>query len=130
MYRSRLSVYNFERNEVSEVLYHHIVIHTASRELELYEYGRLVARYPIAVGKAETPTPHGQFYIAEKILHPGGMFGTRWLGLSIDGYGIHGTNNPSSIGKAVSLGCIRMYNHDVEALYDRVNIGTPVTITA
>ena len=45
------------------------------------------------------------------------VFGTRWMGLSKPHYGIHGTNNPSSIGKAVSLGCIRMYNRDIEIIF-------------
>ena len=54
----------------------------------------------------------------------------RWLGLSIPSgnYGIHGTNNPSSIGKAVSNGCIRMYNRDVTELSKTVPLGTPVKI--
>ena len=59
--------------------------------------------------------------------------GTRWLGLSVTGtggttYGIHGTNNPSTIGKYVSLGCIRMNNKDVQRLYDSIPIGTVVLI--
>ncbi|MGB9802898.1 LysM peptidoglycan-binding domain-containing protein, partial [Desulfofundulus sp.] len=56
--------------------------------------------------------------------------GTRWMGLDIPGgnYGIHGTNNPDSIGKAVSNGCIRMYNHHIEELFPHVPLGTPVRI--
>lgn len=107
-----------------------IVIHTNRRQLELYEGNRLIRRYPIAVGKSSTPTPHGRYYIATKTVHPGGVFGSRWMGLSISGYGVHGTNNPASIGQAVSKGCIRMHNHDVEALFQQVVVGTPVTIQA
>ncbi|MDR3600106.1 MAG: L,D-transpeptidase [Desulfosporosinus sp.] len=105
-----------------------IVIHTARRQLELYEENRLIRQYPIAVGKGATPTPHGRYTIATKTLYPGGLFGSRWMGLSIPHYGIHGTNNPSSIGQAVSKGCIRMHNHDVEHLFQRVEIRTSVII--
>ena len=108
--------------------YRSIVIHTARRQLELYEGNQLIQHYPIAVGKGATPTPHGRYTIATKTVYPGGLFGSRWMGLSIPHYGIHGTNNPTSIGQAVSKGCIRMHNHDVETLFQRVEIGTTVTI--
>jgi lipoprotein-anchoring transpeptidase ErfK/SrfK len=54
-----------------------------------------------------------------------------WGALTLNGgeYAIHGTNNPGSIGGFVSYGCIRMYNHDIADLYDRVNVGTPVIVT-
>ncbi|NQD52198.1 L,D-transpeptidase, partial [Bacillus altitudinis] len=61
--------------------------------------------------------------------NPGGPFGAYWLSLSKVHYGIHGTNNPSSIGKAVSRGCIRMYNQNVIELASIVPNGTPVTIS-
>lgn len=105
-----------------------IVIHTSQRQLELYEGNRLIRRYPIAVGKSATPTPHGYYSIATKTLYPGGVFGSRWLGLSIPHYGIHGTNNSASIGQAISKGCIRMHNPDVEHLFQHVEVGTPVRI--
>ena len=105
-----------------------ILVHTTRRQLELYEGSRLVHHYPIAVGKGSTPTPHGRYTIATKTVYPGGVFGSRWMGLSLPRYGIHGTNNPSSIGQAVSKGCIRMHNHDVENLFRYVEIGTPVII--
>lgn len=86
--------------------------------------------YKVAVGKKSTPTPLGDWVIVQKSVNPGGPFGVRWMRLSIPwgGYGIHGTNNPSSIGKAVSHGCVRMYNEDVIELYDMVELGTPVNI--
>lgn len=105
-----------------------IFIHTTRRQLELYEGNRLIQRYPIAIGKASTPTPHGRYTIATKVVNPGGVFGNRWMELSLPHYGIHGTNNPTSIGQAVSKGCIRMHNHDVENLFRHVEIGTPVII--
>jgi lipoprotein-anchoring transpeptidase ErfK/SrfK len=54
--------------------------------------------------------------------------GTRWMGLGYKGYGIHGTNVPSSIGKAASHGCIRMRQHDVEELFALVDVGTTVEL--
>ena len=105
-----------------------IVIHRAARQLELYDGDRVIAKYPIAVGKDATPTPTGTYSVATKYMNPGGMFGSRWLGLSIPGYGIHGTSVPSSIGTAASKGCIRLHNHHVEALYNQVGVGTSVVI--
>ncbi len=105
-----------------------IVIHVTRRHLELHEGDIIIRNYPIAVGKGSTPTPHGRYTIASKTAYPGGIFGSRWMGLSIPHYGIHGTDNPSSIGQAVSKGCIRMHNRDVENLFQYVKIGTPVLI--
>mgnify|MGYP000951470264 FL=1 len=105
-----------------------IIIRRSLRQLELHEDNKLIAVYPCAVGKSSTPTPLGSFAIATKIMNPGGAFGTRWLGLTLPEYGIHGTNKPASIGTQASLGCIRMHNHHVEALYDLVGVGTPVII--
>ncbi len=106
----------------------HIVIDVPSRQLHLYGSNTVLNSFPIAVGKPATPTPPGTYTIAEKVPYPGGVFGTRWLGLSRRYYGIHGTNAPWLIGQAVSNGCIRMYNHDVEYVYDRVDTGTEVRI--
>ena len=105
-----------------------IYIDTASRRLALFDGMATVAAYPIAIGKHITPTPLGDFYIVSRILHPGGILGTRWLGLNYDAYGIHGTNRPESIGQMVSNGCIRLYNHHVEELFDLTPFGTPVHI--
>ena len=82
----------------------------------------------MAVGKGSTPTPKGTFRIINKQLNPGGPYGARWMGLNSPGVGIHGTNNPSSIGGPVSHGCIRMFNRDVIELSRLVPIGTRVTI--
>lgn len=105
-------------------------INTTMRRLHHYEGCRLLREYPVAVGKPSTPTPPGNYKVINKVMHPGGVLGTRWMGLSIPGgnYGIHGTNNPASIGTAASLGCVRMYNHHVEELFPQVPIGTPVHI--
>lgn len=107
----------------------HIVIHRSRHVLELYEGNRVLLRFPIAIGKPATPTPVGRFTVATKRINPGGVFGSHWLGLSIPGYGIHGTNNPASIGQAVSKGCIRLHNGDIQTLFRSVDIGTRVTIS-
>jgi len=107
-----------------------ITVNTGARTLTLYKDGSVYKTYPVAVGKPATPTPKGTFKIKNKAINPGGPFGARWLGLTAPGgsYGIHGTNNPSSIGKAVSNVCIRMYNKDVIELSNLVSIGTTVKI--
>lgn len=107
-----------------------IVINLDTRRLSHFEGNQPVKTYPVGVGKQATPTPTGSYQVVEKVMHPGGMLGTRWMGLSIPGgnYGIHGTNNPSSIGGYVSNGCIRMHNQDVEELFSKVGIGMPVEI--
>lgn len=106
-----------------------IEIDLLRRQLHFYQGSRLARTYPIAIGKPSTPSPVGQWHIInKKILTYPSVFGSRWMGLNNPGYGIHGTNNPSSIGTAASLGCIRMHNHHVEELFPMVNIGTPVTI--
>ncbi len=114
---------------------YNIRVSLSKRRLSLYDGNRLVKVYPIGVGRIATQTPRGDFVIINKVpnpnSYPGGpltVFGTYWLGLNKPHYGIHGTNNPSSIGKYVSRGCIRMYNKDVEELARRVPIGTPVKI--
>ena len=105
-----------------------IVISKASRTLQLFRNNILVKTYPIAVGKMLTQTPVGTFVVVNRQPNPGGPFGAMWLSLSKAGYGIHGTNDPSSIGKSVSLGCVRMYNQDVLELSTQVPNGTSVTI--
>lgn len=88
----------------------------------------LIKTYPIAAGKILSPTPVGTYTIINKQSNPGGAYGVLWMGLSKPHYGIHGTNNPSSIGQNVSEGCIRMHNHDVLELSSKVSIGTKVYI--
>lgn len=105
-----------------------IQISIGKRRLALFQNGKLARVYPIAVGKMLTNTPAGEFVIVNRELNPGGPFGVMWLSLSKQGYGIHGTNDPSSIGKAVSHGCVRMYNRDVLQLAELVPNGTRVVI--
>jgi len=105
-----------------------ISISIAAKTLSLYREGRFIKVYPVATGKPTTPTPKGNFTIINKQINPGGPFGTRWMGLSKPHYGIHGTNNPASIGTAASNGCVRMYNEDVNELFNQVPVGTGVSI--
>jgi lipoprotein-anchoring transpeptidase ErfK/SrfK len=119
-----------------------IVISLADRKLVLLEGERVVKVYDTAIGKPTTPTPEGEFEVVNRIPHPTWFgkgkpvppgktnpLGTRWLGLSKSGYGIHGTNAPASIGSAASKGCIRMNNRDVEELFPLVQVGVHVEIS-
>jgi L,D-transpeptidase ErfK/SrfK len=106
-----------------------IKISLKERKLSLYENNALIQTYPIAIGRILHGTPPGQYVIVNRQPNPGGPFGRMWLSLSKKHYGIHGTNNPSSIGKAVSLGCVRMYNKDVLQLAYIVPNGTAVIIS-
>jgi len=108
----------------------HILIDLNEHTLVLYVDGQAERQYPVAIGTGATPTPVGEWKITSKGLNWGGGFGTRWLGFNAPWgiYGIHGTNRPGSIGQAVSHGCVRMQNADVEALYPLVDIGTRVFI--
>jgi murein L,D-transpeptidase YcbB/YkuD len=107
-----------------------IVIKIPARLLELHEDGKVYKKYRIAVGKGETPSPVGEWIVDWKSYRAGDIFGTRYLALNVPwgGYGIHGTNQPWSIGHFASHGCIRMRNKDVEELFEWVPVGTPVRI--
>ncbi len=120
-----------------------IVLNLPSRTLEFFAGGSLVKTYPVAVGKPSTPSPLGNFVIFEKEVDPWWFpprtgevvpsgphnpLGYRWMGFA-SLYGIHGTNAPWAIGLAVSNGCIRMHEADVEELYEVAPYGTPVRVT-
>jgi lipoprotein-anchoring transpeptidase ErfK/SrfK len=111
------------------------------RKLALLEDGQVKKVYTVAVGKPTTPSPSGTFTIARRVKNPtyshngktvlpgpGNPVGTRWMGLSVKGYGIHGTNEPKSIGKAASHGCIRMAQKDLEEMYELVSVGETVEL--
>jgi hypothetical protein len=99
-------------------------------KLTVFVDGVLYKKYPIAMGKPETPTPVGEWTVANKYKNWGSGFGTRWIGLDVPWgmYGIHGTNRPASIGHDASHGCVRMLNRHVEELYEMVKIGSQVSI--
>lgn len=115
------------RRAASEKL---ICVDLRRRILILYEDRREVARYPVAVGKPESPSPAGVWRVVSKMEGWKECYGTRWMGLNVPwgSYGIHGTNQPGSIGCTLSLGCIRMLNEDVEELYPKVPMGTRVIV--
>ncbi|WP_027090931.1 L,D-transpeptidase [Cohnella thermotolerans] len=105
-----------------------MIVDLSDRQLYLLD-GNVVQRgFPVGIGRMVTQTPVGEYTIVNKQANPGGPFGAFWMGLSKPHYGIHGTNDPSSIGKIVSHGCVRMHNRDVVALAALVPIGTRVTI--
>lgn len=118
-----------------------IVVSLEDRKLALVEDGQLKKIYTVAVGKPSTPSPEGAFTIERRVANPiyrhdgkvvmpgpHNPAGSRWMGLSIRGYGIHGTNEPKSIGKAASHGCIRMAKTDLEEIYELVAVGDRVEL--
>ena len=118
-----------------------IVVSLEDRKLALVEDGQVKKVYTVAVGKPSTPSPEGTFTIQRRVANPtyhhngktvepgpANPVGTRWMGLSKVGYGIHGTNEPKSIGKAASHGCIRMAKADLEEFYTLVAVGDQVEI--
>ncbi|MTI96857.1 MAG: hypothetical protein FH749_15515 [Firmicutes bacterium] len=109
----------------------HIEIYLHKLELTVFSDGEPYVTYPISPGRPATPSPMGEWRIVDKSYRPNDAFGTRWMRLSVPwgGYGVHGTNAPWSIGTVASLGCIRMYNKDVETIYPWIPIGTKVIIT-
>ena len=125
-----------------------IVIRRESRRLYLYRRASFVRSFSIAVGMPAYPTPLGRYRVISKEKNPtwdppnspwakglgpvppgpGNPLGTRWIGTSAPAIGIHGTPQPWTVGTRASHGCIRMYMSQVEWLYERVRVGTPVFI--
>jgi len=125
---------------VAAVMYS-MSIDLSDHRLELYEAGRLKQSYPVGVGTVDNPTPPGEYYITIKMkpTKPNSVYGV--LAMGVSGFsekltswpeggqlGIHGTNDPSSVGKDVSHGCIRLQNDDILDLSQYVAYGTPVSI--
>jgi lipoprotein-anchoring transpeptidase ErfK/SrfK len=126
-----------------------IVIRRGVNELRYYKGAQLLRKFGVATGQAVYPTPTGTFSVVDKQLNPwwlppdsawakgkkpippgpGNPLGTRWMGLSAPGVGIHGTPDDASIGYSASHGCIRMHIPDAEWLFHHVKLGTPVVIT-
>lgn len=129
--------------EVATELRHErkVLVSIPHRQLALIEDGEVAKIYPVAVGASNSPSPTGTFAIKNRLVkptyfHPGVVIpagpdnplGTRWIGLSTKGYGIHGTNVEDSIGKAASHGCIRMHRADLEELFASLQVGDEVEI--
>jgi lipoprotein-anchoring transpeptidase ErfK/SrfK len=125
-----------------------LVLNLKQKRVFVYKGDKVLAKYPVAIGKKGRETPTGEWQVMEKIKNPGwtsfktGEFmnpgrenplGSRWIGFWTDGrdmIGFHGTSKLQSIGKAVSNGCVRMYNRDVKAMYKLVKVGTVVRVVA
>ena len=120
-----------------------LIVSIQDRRLAVIENDQVVETFDVAVGAQATPSPVGTFTIVNrvsdptyyrpgKVVPPGprNPLGTRWIGLSQKGYGIHGTDAPKSIGYAKSHGCIRLRNADVERLFERVRPGDVVELHA
>ena len=145
----RLEIDN--RHVVPETLENGILINLPQRMLFLFRAGSLAGAYPVGLGKPTWPTPTGQFHVVQLRKNPtwtvpisiqeemrrerqvvlttvpGGPdnpLGKYWIGLSLPGYGIHGTNAPPSVYHFQSHGCIRLHPDDVEKLFPEVEIGT------
>jgi len=137
----RVSAQTRAKVQIASGAKHSVVVSLPDRRMALLENGSVKNVYPVAVGKTSTPSPVGTFTIVSRLSNPtyshrgivvspgpNSPVGTRWMGLSIKGYGIHGTNAPTSIGKAASHGCIRMAKGDLEELFDAIRTGDQVEI--
>jgi lipoprotein-anchoring transpeptidase ErfK/SrfK len=120
-----------------------IVVDLSERRVRLYRGGHLALSSSAAIGSPATPTPLGRYYVNQRLIpaEPGGPFGPGAVGISafspvLTGWtqggpiAIHGTNEPWSIGRAVSNGCIRLPNATLERIYPWALAGTPVVIRA
>jgi len=122
-------------------------ISLSRRKVTLYRENTPIKSYPVAVGRAGWETPKGNFQVMQMLQNPkwinpltdeaipGGdpenPLGRYWIGFWTNGknwIGLHGTPTPSSVGRAASHGCVRMYNKDIEELFAQVSVGTPVTV--
>ncbi|MBD2461738.1 L,D-transpeptidase [Oscillatoria sp. FACHB-1407] len=124
----------------------HIVLKLGQRRVYLYQGDRVLASYPVAIGRSDTPTPTGRFQVFQMIENPrwqnpwtgevtppgpNSALGVRWIGFTRMPNGIigfHGTPTLSSIGRAASNGCVRMRNEDVVALFAQIEMGTTVIV--
>lgn len=118
-----------------------VLVSLVDRKLAVIDNGVVIATFQVAVGAEVSPSPTGEFTIVSRVSNPtyyhrgtviptgkDNPVGTRWVGLSLKGYGIHGTNAPRSIGRAASHGCIRLRNRDMERLFTILRVGDAVQI--
>lgn len=139
-----------KKDDDSKLLVH---INTETNMLSVFDNDKLVAAYPVTVGSEQTETPEGKWKVTQistmpnfrydksmlkegvrsdefHMLPPGpnNPVGVMWIQLSKDGIGIHGTNDPATIGRASSHGCIRLANWDVVRFAEKIELNVPVTI--
>jgi len=137
------SAYLFKADEVFNLK---LVLRLGKKVVDVYDKDKVVASFPVAVGKQGWETPQGEFEIMQmvkdpswqnpwsgKVTPPGpnNPLGERWIGFWTDGknfIGFHGTPGEHLIGQAVSHGCVRMRNKDIKQLFELVSVGTPVTV--
>lgn len=128
-----------------------IVLELGKRSISLLEDGKVLGRWPVAIGDPATPTPTGRFQVRNKVVNPqyqstksgrnnpvtgaNGPLGDRWIGFHTKGkdqFGIHGTPNAWAWAveqrAAVTHGCVRMLGPHVRQLFSQVEVGTPVTV--
>lgn len=123
-----------------------LVVDLSDRQVTLYQDDAVPLTYEIAVGREGWETPSGKFSILSMQRHPvwqnpisgevvaasaENPLGSRWIGFWTDGthqIGFHGTNQDDLIGQAVSHGCIRMRDAEIQALFTQVAVGTPVVV--
>ncbi len=120
-----------------------IVVVKSSNTMQLKVRDRVVRQYDVATGK-DNSTPVGEFKIVNRLENPTWYYaeegkvepagspknplGSRWMGFDLEGYGLHGTTDPDKIGQYATLGCVRMFNHEIEELFNIVPVGTTVSI--
>jgi lipoprotein-anchoring transpeptidase ErfK/SrfK len=118
-----------------------VLVSIPDRQVAVLEDGVVIGAFPVSVGARISPSPVGEFRIVNRVSNPtyyhaGAVIspgadnpvGPRWIGLSDKGYGIHGTNEPWSVGRAASHGCIRLRNRDIKRLFAMVRVGDTVEI--
>ncbi len=138
------------KEEESKLVVH---INTETNMLTVFKSDKLVAAYPVTVGSEQTESPEGKWKVTKittmpnfrydksmlkkgvrsddfHMLPPGpnNPVGVMWIQLSKDGIGIHGTNDPATIGRASSHGCVRLANWDVVRFAEKIELNVPVTI--
>ena len=142
---SPFPVSGLHQNQAIEVQWT-LIIKLSDRRVYVYRDHQLQMSYPIAVGREGWETPVGEYKVIQMIKNPiwehpltgeiippgpDNPLGERWIGFWTDGknyIGFHGTPNTETVGQAASHGCIRMFNQDVLALFEKVKIGTPVIV--
>jgi lipoprotein-anchoring transpeptidase ErfK/SrfK len=120
-----------------------VIVSIPDRKLAIVEESGVLRVFDVSVGAIVSPSPTGEFRVVNRIPRPtyyrphvvippgaDNPLGTRWIGLDRKGFGIHGTNVPSSIGHAASHGCIRLRNQDIEQLFEMLRPGDSVEIRA